>query len=201
MQTAPDDLPTVAFALGDDPDALLRGSTVHFDLPAVHAIDLVPVTRAVRFVCTRAPGRFELPLAGLVAISFLGGRINSARINPHLGGLDEASATDLAADVVARVEAAGYQRVAGLGRSVRAIPFDLADRERPVDTTLLLGKWMHGDDAVLIELERSGSSNLDRSVDAPSHVVRLRLENGPLTRRQSATVNGAGRDVVWRRVS
>jgi hypothetical protein len=201
MQAPPHDLPTVAFALGHSTEDLLRASTFDFALTEVHAIDLVPVTRAVRFVCLRSPGGFEVPVAGLVNISFLGARINSARINPHLGGLDEAEATALASDMLERIEAAGYQRVSGLGRSVKAVPFDLADRERPVDTTLLLGKWMHADDAVLLELERSASSNLDHAVSAPSHVVRLRLENGPLTRRQSALVTGAGRDVVWRRVS
>lgn len=195
MEPPPSPLPIVAFALGDAPDALLRQSTLPFELAEVHAIDLVPVTRAVAFRCTRAPGAFEVPVAGLVTISMLGGRINSARVNPHLGGLDEAAAVDVAADIVSRVEGAGYRPVAGLGRSPRAIPVDLADPERPVDTTLLIGKWMLGDDAVLLELERSGSVGQE----APRHVVRLRLENGPLTRRQSAQVTGAGRDVVWRR--
>lgn len=195
----PANLPLVALALGDTPDALLAGSTFPFELDRIHAIELVPVTRAVRFRCTRSPGSFELPLAGLVAISFTAGLITSARVNPHLGSLTEEEAVGVASSVVPRLVEAGYRPVAGLGKGAEALPYQLADRERAVDTTILVGKWTYGDDAVLLELERSGSAGPDRRPGPPKHLVRVRLENGPLTRKQLAQVSGAGRDVVWER--
>jgi hypothetical protein len=195
----PADLPLVALALGDTPDALLASSTFPFELDRVHAIELVPVTRAVRFRCTRRPGGFDLPLAGLVAISFTAGLITSARVNPHLGNLTEEEATGVAFSVGPALVEAGYRPVAGLGKGAEALPYQLADRERSVDTTILVGKWTYGDDAVLLEVERSGAATVDRKPAPPRHLVRVRLENGPLTRRQIAQVSGAGRDVVWER--
>lgn len=193
------DRPVVALALGDGPGDLLAQSTYPFDFKQIKAIDLVSAIGAVRFRFTRDPGGFELPLAGLVILSFLGGRINSVRVNPHLGGLAEGAAIEVAASVHPRVEGAGFRRVPGLGKSIEVLPFELADRARPLDTTILVAKWMYGNDAILLELERSGSSNLERKPEPPSHLVRLRIENGPLTRRQSALVVGTGRDVVWKR--
>jgi hypothetical protein len=193
------DFPTVAFTLGDNPEALLAASTFPFDFSQIHAIDLVATACPVRFRYTRAPGGFELPLAGLVAISFVQGVITSARVCPHLGSLTEEEAYTIAANVVPRVLAADFRAVAGLGTGLEALPFELNDKERAIDTTILVDKWTYGDDSVLLQVERSGSADLDRKPAPPMHLVRIRIENGPLTRKAIARLSDDGHDVVWKR--
>jgi hypothetical protein len=194
----PTDLPLVAFALGDTPDALLAASTLAFDLFQIRALDHVAVTRPVRFRYTRAGGGFELPFAGVVAISFVGGVIAGARVCPCAGNLTEDEARDVAAGVVPHITAAGYRAVAGLGKGVAALASQLQARPRHIDTSVLVGKWTRGDDALLLEVERAASSGSEKKPDL-RHVVCVRVENGPLYRRATARVSGAGRDVVWKR--
>lgn len=196
------DLPLVAFALGDRPDALLASSTFTFDFFQIRALDSVLVTRPVRLRHGRKRGVFELPFAGVVAISFVGGAITSARVCPHSGSLTAEQAHAVAADVVPRITGAGYRAAVGLGKGVDALPSllaerEIAERERKVDTTLLVGKWSCGDDAVLLEVERSlaaGEKNPE-----PRHAVRLRIENATLQRRATSAISGAGHNVVWKR--
>lgn len=194
----PTDPPLVAFALGDRPDALLAASTFAFDLFQIRAIDLVTVTRPVCFRYTRAGGVFELPSAALVAISFVGGVIASARVRPCGGDLTEDEAREAAEDVIPRIAGAGYRPVPRLGKGAQALHSQLQVRARHLDVAVLLGKWTHGDDAVLLEVERSAVSPSDKKPE-PGHTVWVRIENPPLLRRAKAAVSGAGRDVVWKR--
>lgn len=192
------DLPLVAFALGDRPDALLASSTFTFDFFQIRAMDSVLVTRPVRLRHGRKRGVFELPFAGVVAISFVGGAITGARVCPHSGSLTADEAHAVAADVVPRLVGAGYRAAVGLGKGVDALPALLAaERERKVDMTLLVGKWSCGDDAVLVEVERSFAAS--EKNPEPRHAVRLRIENATLHRRAAAAITGAGHNVVWKR--
>jgi hypothetical protein len=212
----PTDLPLVAFTLGDRPEALLEASTLAFDLFQIRAIDVIAITCPVRLrfvpaAALAAPPRrgrsrrdprpesaFELPFAGVVGISFVGGVITGARCCPGAADLTEAEASDVAASVVPRIEAAGYRPVAGLGRGIAGLSAQLQARPRHTDVTVLVGKWAAGDEAIVLEVERAAASAA-RKEPEPKHVVHVRIENAVLHRRATAAVPGAGREVVWKR--
>jgi hypothetical protein len=195
-----DDRPTVRFTLGDGIEQLLAASSYPFEIVELHDMDLVPVTRVVRCAYARSPGAFELPEAALVALSFRAGKITAARVCPHAGALDERGAGLVAEEVAARVEGAGWRRVPGLGLEVSAVSRELSDPARPTDTTLLVGKWLYGDDAVLLEVDRSGSAApRGEPLPPPTCLVRVRLENAPLTKRAIDEIKGNGRNVIWRK--
>lgn len=213
----PTDLPLIAFALGDRPDALLAASTFAFDFFQIRALDHALVAQPVRFRLLRAgrprrargaasraqppsdpPAGLELPFAGLVAISFVGGAITTVRVCPHSGHVGVEEARDIAAEVVPRLAAAGFHPVAGLGTGIESLPAQIQAKERPIDTTFLVGKWALGDEAVRLEVERSSPSSAEKRAE-PRHVVVLRIENATLQRRATAAISGGGHNVVWKR--
>ncbi|WP_437293138.1 hypothetical protein [Sorangium sp. So ce426] len=198
---SPGEPPTVRFTLGEGVEALLAESSYPFPrLVELHAIDLVAVTEVVRCVHARAPGGFDLPEAALVALRFVAGKLTSARICPHVGPLSDAEAARVSEQVAALVGRAGWRRVPGLGTAAGAISAELADPDTPIDALILVGKWIYGDDEVLIEVERSGSAEVPgEPTPAPTSLVRVRIENAPLVERAIAEVADTGSEIIWRR--
>jgi len=197
---SPDDQPTVRFALGDDIERVLSASSYPIHVVELHGIDLVQVTALVRVEHARSPGGFTLPEVPLVVLAFHAGKLTGARLCPHAGPFDDAGAAAAGERVAAIVEEAGWRRVPGLGVPPDAVLAELSDPARPVDTRVLVGKWMYGDDAVLLEVDRSGSAVVPGEPPSPPiSRVRMRIENAPLTKRAIGEVEGSGRNVIWRR--
>ena len=98
------------------------------------------------------------------------------------------------------VERAGWTRLPGIGMEASAVTTRLSDPSRPGDTRLIVGKWMYGNDAVFVEVNRSSHAHArGEAPPPPTSVVRVRLENGPLAKQAIAEVQGDGKRVVWRK--
>lgn len=189
--------PLISFALGDDIDTFLASCVAELPILQMRAADMLIIGGPIDVVC-RGPlqGGFELPPSKVAMLSFIMGTLVEARICPHTTPLTDEDAHEVASNVVHRLNTANYRSVAGFGRGVDSLRALLGNRNREIVTTVPIGKWTRGNDAVFVDVERTCTE--ERRNSALLHAVRVRVENPVLYRKVSAGLYG-GHQIVWKR--
>ena len=150
------EVPVVRLTLGDSLPEVRRKSTHALPLRReLIEIDLIGVTDPVILEYARDGRTVRFPPGKFLALGITRGQITEVTASPHLESLPLEPALALAAELVARVDRAGWTRA---GTAVTATPErirrELADPEMPDAYRANLAEWVAGDNRITVEVKR-----------------------------------------------